>query len=205
MEREYGNKRSWGRWSGRDGRYMRESDPLYEELAARIKARLDRRMNVLELACGTGLLSQRIAGSVRNLEATDDASEQIEAAKRKPHSVRLHYSVQDAAHLPYGPETFDAVVAVNALHIMPEPEQVLREAHRVLKRGGLLIASTFVSGEGSGLRPRSRRMGGFKACYHWDAQGFEHLVSQCGFTAGACVMLDSGAAPLCYLEARRPE
>ena len=34
-------------------------------------------MCVLELACGTGLISQRLAGSVKSLEATDYAPEMI--------------------------------------------------------------------------------------------------------------------------------
>ena len=46
----------------------------------------------------------------------------IAAAKKSVHSARLHFSVQDATKLPYAPESFDAVVIANALHIVPEPE-----------------------------------------------------------------------------------
>ena len=45
----------------------------------------------------------------------------IAAAKKSVHSARLHFSVQDATKLPYAPESFDAVVIANALHIVPEP------------------------------------------------------------------------------------
>lgn len=204
MEAAYGNKGFWSRWSGRYDRFMRGSEPLYEEIAARMKTRLNRRMNVLELACGTGLISQRIAGSVRDLEATDYAPEMISEARKKPRSARLHYSVQDAAKLPYGPETFDAVVIVNALHIMPEPEAVLSEARRVLKKDGLLITPTFVHGEGAGFRLRSRMMelAGFRTYHRWDARGFARFIAQCGFTATEESLMGGGIAPLCYLEAR---
>lgn len=50
METGNGNKQFWSRWSGRYDWFMRGNEPLYEEMAARIKTRLDRRMNVLELA-----------------------------------------------------------------------------------------------------------------------------------------------------------
>ena len=204
METGNGNKQFWSRWSGRYDWFMRGNEPLYEEMAARIKTRLDRRMNVLELACGTGAISQRIAGSVRDLEATDYAPEMICEAKKKPHSARLHYSVQDATDLPYGPETFDVVVIANALHIIPEPEKVLHEARRVLKKDGLLIAPTFVHGERVGFRPRIRmlELAGFQAYHKWDVQGFEEFVSRCGFAAAGKRMIGSKIAPLCYLEAR---
>jgi len=32
----------------------------------------------------------------------------------------------------YGPESFDAVVIANALHIMPDPDKALAEIRRVL-------------------------------------------------------------------------
>ncbi len=88
---------------------------------------LDREMTVQELACGTGILSVRIAGSVKLLEATDFSEEMIRQAKAKAHSFRLHFSVQDATVLPYTSGTFDVVVISNALYIMPEPEKALAE------------------------------------------------------------------------------
>ena len=84
---------------------------------------------MLELACGTGLISQRLAGSVKSLEATDYAPEMIAEARKKVHSVRLHFSVQNATCLPYAPGSFDAVVIANGLHVIPDPEKVLSEAH----------------------------------------------------------------------------
>lgn len=204
MDTAYGNKRFWSRWAGRYDKFMRADGPLYTEMAECMKARLNRRMNVLEFACGTGLISQRIAGSVRTLEAADYAPEMIQEAGKKPHSARLHYSVQDATNLPYGPETFDAVIITNALHIMTEPEKALSEASRVLKKDGLLIAPTFVHGEGVGFRLRIRIMeiAGFKTYRQWDAREFAGFVSQCGFTPTENVMMGGKTAPLCYLEAR---
>ena len=63
----------------------------------------------------------------------------IRQAKKQVHSSRLHFSVRDATKLPYGPESFDAVVISNALHVMPHPEKALAEAWRVLKPGGMAV------------------------------------------------------------------
>lgn len=207
MKKEQGNKAFWNRWSDTYDKFMRRSEPLYDAMAARMKKRLNRQMHVLELACGTGMISQRIVGSVKSLEATDFSPEMIAEAKRKPHSARLHFSVQDATCLPYAPESFNVVVIANALHIMPEPEKVLAEIHRVLKPGGLLIAPTFVHGEGFGFRLRTRlmKLAGFKVYHKWSTPEFTDFVSRYGYSVTEQTEMGSNIAPLCYLEARRTD
>ena len=96
-------------------RSMDRSAPLYAAVCERIRPHLSRDMNVLELACGTGQLSFPLSPYVRLWEATDAAPAMIQEAKKRIGSSRLHFSVQDAAHLPYAPESFDAVVIANAL------------------------------------------------------------------------------------------
>lgn len=127
---------------------------VYAEICNRIRPHLTRDMNVLELASGTGQLSFPLSPYVRLWEATDVSSSMIAEAKKRTGSSRLHFSVQDAAHLPYVSETFDVVIA-NALHILPEPDRVLREARRVLKPGGWLFAPTFVHAGGKLARLRT--------------------------------------------------
>ena len=149
------NKGSWDRWAGEYDRAMAGSGRLYGQIASRIKESLDREMYVLELACGTGLLSEKLVGRVKLLEATDFSEAMIRQAKAKNYSCRLFFSVQDAAALPYADFSFDAVVIANALHIMPQPELALAEIRRVLKPGGTLYAPTFVNGRGLGFRLRA--------------------------------------------------
>ena len=95
----------------------------------------------------------------------------IVEARKKPRSSRLHFSVQDATALLYAPDSFDAVVISNALHIMPHPELALAEIKRVLKPGGILYAPTFVHGRGAGFRLRAwlLTLAGFKVYFKWTA------------------------------------
>lgn len=44
--------------------------------------------------------------------------------------------------LPFSHDSFDAVLLLNALYVVPDPQAVLREIMRILKPGGKLILST---------------------------------------------------------------
>jgi len=180
---------------------------LYGNICDRIRPNLDREMNVLELACGTGQLSYPLSEGIRFWEATDFSEAMITEAKKRNSSRRLHFSVQDATALPYVPESFDAVVISNALHIMPHPEKALSEIRRVLRTNGLLFAPTFVHGESTGfhLRVKLLELAGFRTYHKWNAEGFSAFIAGHGFAVLHQEMLGDSLAPLCYLTARKIE
>jgi len=199
------NKRFWQRFAKFYNSFMEKgSRQLYEQICSRIAPQLNRQMNVLELACGSGQLSFRLASKVRQWEATDFSENMIAEAKKQGGSSRLHFSVQDATNLPYVPESFDAVVIANALHIMPNPEKALEEIRRVLKAGGLLFAPTFIHGKGAGFRLRSRmlELAGFRVYSKWSKEEFEAYISRHGFIVTQAENLGHSIAPLCYLAAQ---
>ena len=197
------NKDFWQRMAKSYGPLMKHSGKLYDAICERIRPGLTRDMNVLELACGSGQLSFRLAGRVRLWEATDFSENMIAEARKQPRSSRLHFSVQDATALPYAPNSFDAVVISNALHIMPRPELALAEIRQVLKPGGILYAPTFVHGRGAGfsLRTRLLTLAGVKVYSKWTAEGFERFISEYNFQITQTALLGGSLAPLCYLEA----
>lgn len=203
--KEGNNKQFWQRVAKVYAPFMGSAAPLYTAICERIRPQLTREMDVLELACGTGQLSYPLSRFVRLWEATDFSEAMITEAKRQNRSARLRFSVQDATALPYGAETFDAVVISNALHIMPDPEQVMREIDRVLKPGGLLFAPTFVHGESMGFRLRTRLMGlaGFRTYHKWSTEEFLAFVARHSFEVVERDVLGSRIAPLCYVAARK--
>ncbi|GFI55845.1 ubiquinone/menaquinone biosynthesis C-methyltransferase UbiE [Clostridiales bacterium] len=198
------NKSFWNKWAKRYDTAMSADRKNYDRLIIQIKKCLTRNMTVLELACGTGLLSVRLAGSVKMLEATDFSEEMIRQAKAKIHSVRLHFSVQDATALPYAPETFDAVIISNALHIMPNPEKALSEIRRVLKPDGVLIAPTFTAaGSTLGrLRIRIMELAEFRVFHKWTPEGYLAFLKANGFVI-QCSEVLGGPLTLTYAEAKK--
>ncbi len=203
------NKKFWQRFAKIYGTFMKSADNGYAEIEEKVKPYISPDMNVLELACGTGQLSFRLAEYAKKWEATDFSENMIREAKNLQKKNKLvcalSFSVQDATNLPYESECFDAVMIANALHIMPEPEKALAEIKRVLKKDGLLFAPTFVHGEGVGfaLRTGLIELFGFKAFLKPSNEEFAAFIGGNGFNVVEHEGIGSKVAPLCCLIAKK--
>ena len=78
------NKEFWQRTAKSYGSFMKHSWKLYDTICERIRPGLTREMNVLELACGSGQLSFRLAGCVLLWEAADFSENMIAEARESP-------------------------------------------------------------------------------------------------------------------------
>ena len=110
---------------------------------------------VLECACGTGLLSGVIAERCRSLVATDLSEKMLQVAQRKFGSrPNLTFRQGDILHIDFPDESFDAVVAANVIHLLKEPERALAELDRVCRPGGRLIIPTYMNRTDKGTTNR---------------------------------------------------
>ena len=78
------NKDFWQRMAKSYGLFMQHSRKLYDAICERMRPGLTRDMNVLELACGSGQFSFRLAGCVLLWEATDFSEIMIAEARKQP-------------------------------------------------------------------------------------------------------------------------
>lgn len=93
---------------------------------------------VLDIACGTGIVTRRLLRSDRTVVGVDRSRGMLGlAGRRVPGGVVRG----DATRLPFVSGGVDAVVIVWLLHLLPHPESVLAEAARVLRPGGVLITT----------------------------------------------------------------
>jgi ubiquinone/menaquinone biosynthesis C-methylase UbiE len=107
--------------------------------------------DVLEVGCGTGLLwtiGWTSATSDFSLTLSDLSAGMV--AETTPLVQRTIANVEgvvaDAQDLPFADDSFDVVIANQILYHVPDPALALGELARVLRRGGLLMASTVGSG-----------------------------------------------------------
>ena len=101
---------------------------------------------VLELGCGNGTYSKILAETADHVHATDLSDEMVaESALRLESFTNISVEKQNCLELSYDDRIFDAVVMVNLLHVIPEPERAIKESKRVLKKGGELIVISFTA------------------------------------------------------------
>jgi ubiquinone/menaquinone biosynthesis C-methylase UbiE len=98
---------------------------------------------ILDLGCGDGRLTQRIAVSGALVTGVD-ASPQMVASAR---SREVEAEQARAEALPYPDGSFDAVFSNAALHWVRDQDAMLAEVHRVLKPGGRFVAE--MGGQGN--------------------------------------------------------
>ena len=205
MKKDKNNKTFWNRYAKfYDYEVLRFSRPAYTEMYRLMSMVLKKDMKVLEIATGTGLIAANIADFVYSIEATDFSLKMIETAKKKIVPENVHFSVEDATALSFSEKEFDAVIISNALHIMPNPKEVLANIKRVLKPGGLLIAPNFSHGHLQNSKWNSStfilRLIGFETYSKWKPEEYVAFINQCGFCVKNWRVLKA-AFPLVYLEA----
>ena len=104
---------------------------------------------VLDVACGTGLISFRMAEAVGARGAvvgTDISGEMVEAARRvaaERDIANARFERADAEALPYAVASFDAAVCGLGLMYVPDPVKALGEMRRVLRPGGRAAAAVW--------------------------------------------------------------
>lgn len=98
--------------------------------------------SILDLGCGDGALTEKLAKLCREVIGIDSSPEQIAAAQ----SRGLNVLVSDGQHFDLG-RTFDGVFSNAALHWMREPEKVLECVYRHLTPGGRFVAE--MGGQGN--------------------------------------------------------
>jgi demethylmenaquinone methyltransferase/2-methoxy-6-polyprenyl-1,4-benzoquinol methylase len=99
---------------------------------------------VLELACGTGLLSSMLAEEGKSVVGIDLAFQYLRTSMRK---LEAPIAQGTAEVLPYRDESFDAV-ASSYLAKYVEIERVVDECWRVLKPGGIVVFHDFTYPDG---------------------------------------------------------
>ena len=200
------HKNFWDRNAGRYDRFMRKDRAAYETMYGLIRP-VVKGKTVLELAAGTGLIAKNIVNAAAHIEASDTSAEMIREAKRRNHSAKLHFSVQDMFCLPYADESFEVVIVSNALHIVPQPEKALAEIHRVLRDDGVLIAPTFTHAENSffgNSKAFFLKLAGFPLHSRWTSEEYLCFLQQNGWTVRKSDVLKA-SFPLTYVECVKAE
>lgn len=105
-------------------------------------------LRVLDVACGTGLLLERLAHLIPCVELYGvDGSEDMldQAYQALPEAHFAHVLLQNGEEnvLPYAEASFDLITCANSLHNMPDPTGLLRDLRRLLASQGQLVIEDY--------------------------------------------------------------
>ncbi|GAC1655784.1 MAG: hypothetical protein NVS9B1_09680 [Candidatus Dormibacteraceae bacterium] len=107
-------------------------------------AKVRRGMRILDVACGPGILTLRLAKELDGegeVIGIDLAQGMIDVAMRRAGPLPVRFQRMDAEVLQFPAARFDAVTCGHGLQFMPNLGRALREFRRVLKPRGRFVAS----------------------------------------------------------------
>jgi ubiquinone/menaquinone biosynthesis C-methylase UbiE len=115
--------------------------PLARDLIERAQLRSGEQ--VLDVACGTGvvarLAAERVGGSA--VTGVDINPGMLEVARRADGGAAIEWHEASAEALPLGDATFDVVLCQIGLQFFPDRPGALREMRRILRPGGRVVLS----------------------------------------------------------------
>jgi SAM-dependent methyltransferase len=171
----------------RNARFVSDlGQPVLELLAAKPGER------VLDLGCGDGVLSEKLAALGARVVGVDSSAAQVAAARRR--GVDAH--VMDAEALPFDHE-FDAVFSNAALHWMRESDRVIRGVARALRPGGRFVGefgghgcvAKIVAAAEAALRRRGIDAARFNPWYFPTAPEYAARLSAGGFNVHSIALI----------------
>jgi ubiquinone/menaquinone biosynthesis C-methylase UbiE len=159
---------------------------------------------VLEVAAGTGVVTSAIAQKSVAVVATDYAAAMVDALKQRVQDAGLKNVTCEQADiyaLSYQAGEFDAVVAANVLHLVPDLSAAIQALRNVMKPGGSLVVPTFCHDEtkGSWLVSRLLAISGFPGHRRFTMQSLRSALEDSGLQISREELIP-GLIPIGFVE-----
>lgn len=116
----------------------RESDAFHHEFLRMVKTYIPSPGRLLDLGCGSGYSSLRLAESDYRVTGMDISAKFLDQAASRI-GDRLQYTVGDALELPFADQAFDGVASFDMIEHVVDAERVFKEVDRILKPGGRVV------------------------------------------------------------------
>ena len=124
------------------GRYSRPLAPAFADFA-----RVEAGQQVLDVGCGSGVLTEELARRVgAEHVAGVDPSPLLQACAERVPGAELRAGKAEA--LPWPDDSFDAAVAQLVIHFMDDPKAGVAEMARTTRPGGIVAACSWDFGSG---------------------------------------------------------
>ncbi|NIA27841.1 MAG: methyltransferase domain-containing protein, partial [Desulfobulbaceae bacterium] len=137
--------RFWDKNAERYSKRTISDEAAYQKKLQVTREYFEPHMEVLELACGTGLTAIAHAPCVKHIRAIDISSNMLAIAQRNADTANVsNVSFEQASieDLSVPDQTLDAVLGLSILHLLENKEAAIAKVHQMLKPGGVFVTST---------------------------------------------------------------
>ena len=147
--------------------------------------------DLLDVGCGTGYFIDMFSNERKANYIGLDLSEEMINVSQEKKIENAKFIVGYADKLPFEDNSFDVVTCIQSFHHYPETQGAMREAYRVLKKGGMYILSdTGVGGFAKWMFNHiTYKLIKSGDCETDTRQGISRKMEQCGFKVVRCEQL----------------
>jgi len=202
-------------WNKMADKYSRQ--PIANQKAYEIKLDLTREYftpesTVLEFGCGTGSTAILHAPYVKHIDAIDVSERMIEIARDKlePEGIEnVDFSVADMDSFQATPNSYDAALGLNILHLLDDRMAAMEQVYAALKPGGHFISSTFCLREKLLFRlmeplfPVMHAIGQWPRVFRFNAKRLQSDIESIGFKT--VHYWQPGKGPVLFIVGQKPD
>lgn len=101
-------------------------------------------MKILDVGCGTGNFSIKLAEMGCKVTGIDKSEKMLEKArqKAKDRGLDIEFRIMDVYNIDFPDESFDGVFSMAAFEFVNKAQEAYNEMYRVLKKDGYLLIGT---------------------------------------------------------------
>ncbi len=196
-------------WIARRYDKQAQKDEAHTRAVARFAKYLKADDAVLDYACGTGVVTYKIAADVKEVHGIDTSARMIDLAKqraRERDAANVHFSRKTIFDEGLGRGSYDVILAFNVLHLLEDARKAVQRASELLKPRGLVVSETPCLGEAGvilrTLLPLISKVGVLAYLRTFRISEVRDLTRDGGFQILESEVLE-GTIPSCFVVARK--
>ena len=143
-------RKFWNKLAPRYAKSPVRNEKIYQQKLEITQSYFKPDWSVFEFGCGTGSTAIVHSAYVKQILATDISDEMIAIAEQKTQAqgiTNISYQRGTIESLALPVDSFDAVLGLNILHLLPNLDETITQVHQILKPGGIFVSSNVLMRE----------------------------------------------------------
>jgi ubiquinone/menaquinone biosynthesis C-methylase UbiE len=140
----------WDRTAERYANSPVSDEAAYQRKLAETQSFFTPTMRMLEFGCGTGTTAVHHAPHVQHIDAIDISENMLEIGRGKASEAEIDnitFTRATLAEFNADNASYDVVLSLNVIHLLPDRQAAIAEVARILKPGGIFVSSTVCLGQ----------------------------------------------------------